>query len=116
MADIKAFHAKRLHNATRPKSIEWALDEKTPTQDDPQELRNRFQAYRKALDAIISPKGKGGGKASGRGAGHKKVPADALQIFKDKCNAMGVKFEESKVGDVAQLLAAVKARADEIEE
>ena len=108
--DLKTFKVQRLHQARTCKSVEWALDEKLPTDENTPALRHKLQAYRKALDNILGLKVKGGAR------GKKKVPTNILNIFKEKSSGMGVKFEEGKIGDIAQMLAAVKARATEQEE
>ncbi|CAK0875590.1 unnamed protein product, partial [Prorocentrum cordatum] len=107
LEDLNDFHAQRLHQSRGLKPIEWALDEKTPREDDPPALRHRPQGHRKAMGEIIGQKTKGGK------GGKKKLPANILTVFKEKVDNLGLEFDGSKIGSPRQqprmaLLAAAR--------
>ncbi|CAK0864407.1 unnamed protein product [Prorocentrum cordatum] len=97
--DIKKFKPDRMHQARNTKTIDWAMGEAVPTEDSPASDRQRFAVYRKALDAIVAPKGRS-----------KKPDPKALAVFKDKASELGVRFDEKRLGDLSQLLAAIMAK------
>ncbi|CAK0858692.1 unnamed protein product [Prorocentrum cordatum] len=97
--DIKKFKPDRMHQARNTKTIDWAMDEAVPTEDSPASDRQRFAVYRKALDAIVAPKGRS-----------KKPDPKVLAVFKDKASELGVRFDEKRFGDLSQLLAAIMAK------
>jgi len=44
------------------------------------------------------------------------MQADVLKVFKEKCEELGIQFNETRLGDIAKLFAVVKARMDKLDD
>ncbi|CAK0830790.1 unnamed protein product [Prorocentrum cordatum] len=108
LGDLQNYSFTKLHDARQPKSLDWALEDTDVTSDDTQEPRNKFKAYHTALKAL-APKSTGGRtKTPGR------ANQQASAAFKKAVETMGAKFDATRLTDVVKLVAAVRARSDEL--
>ena len=94
------------------------MDEKGLDERDDKSTQLRCTKYKLALDklSVSAPGSKAAGKG-GKGSKGKKGqgPTEVVNLFKEKCDAMGVQFHESRLGDIAQLLAFIRARMGELD-
>ena len=103
--ELKDFDLQKLHEASKPKSIEWALDQYGFDEDvDGIHMKDKFDSYDKALGALVKPTPiKGRGRAG-------PTPSAVLSAFKAHCNNMGIKFDERRLSDLVSLVSAIQAR------
>ena len=74
VAELKAFCPERLHAAQKPKSLDWALDEKGSLDEFGPKTKVRPAKYKQALEKLLSPlvvgkKSRGKNRGKG-GKGH----------------------------------------------
>ena len=110
--ELQQMSFSKLHTASVPKSIQWAVDNETIEPDIEPDLHGTFRKYLQALEALIPSVGKAGGKTAAKKGKPAPPPKPILDAFKKHCTSLGVKFEEDKTFDIINLLAAVKAKAD----
>jgi hypothetical protein len=123
MQELRDFHPDKLHDGSKIRTLDWALDDKGPDDNDGANTKARFSQYLVALEKLLlldsggkaSSKGGKSGSGKGRGKGGKNPPAAVINVFKSKCDSMGFHFDQSRNGDVAKLLAVVRARMDQLD-
>ena len=107
LEDLRNYSFEKLHAGRAPRSIDWALEGRGISQDDTPSARSKYKSYLAALKALI-PKTKG--KCKG-----KSQSQDANAAFEKATKALGIKFDASRLSDIAQLVAAIRARMEEQE-
>ena len=114
VAELQAFHPGKLHETGKIRTLDWALDEKVIDESDGLNTKARYNKYKIALEKLLTkavPKK----PAKGKGKTGPSYRPEVLKEFKAKCEEMGIKFVETRMADIAQLLAVVKARVDQLD-
>jgi hypothetical protein len=101
IADLKKLRPKPLHSGRASKTLDWAIDQFTMDDADDTK-RQKFNAYRKALDKLCESKGKG--------KGNKGIPV--FDEFKRICDTLGVTFDPKRLGDLCKLFAVLQATGE----
>ena len=110
LGDLKQLKGKPLHSASAKKSIDWAVDQF----DCKPENKAKFVGYRKAFELLITPEKGKGKEGKGKAAG-KKISPGVVQEFERICMELGAKFDECRLGDLANLLTVLKANVEGLE-
>jgi hypothetical protein len=117
--DIRTFQPGKLHETSKVRSLDWALDEKGMNDNDGPNTRARFNKYKLALEKLLVPgeggKGAKGGPKGSKGGKTKGKDQATLLVFQNKCEEMGVQFNEVRLNDIATLSAVLKARMDQLD-
>ncbi|CAK0858357.1 unnamed protein product [Prorocentrum cordatum] len=89
LEDLKNYSFDRLHDRSGTRTLDWALEDRAVTAEDPATLRKKFESYHAAFKTLaLKAKGTGKGKAKSKEAG---------DVFKRISEALGVKFDATRV-------------------
>ena len=113
LEDLRNYAFDKLHSGRAPRSLEWALEDRGISQDDSQAVRTKHKAYLAALKALI-PKPPKDVKPKDKPK-LKQQTQETNAAFEKATQALGVKFDAARLPDIAQLVAAIRARVDELE-
>ena len=87
LAELIAFAIERIERAQKSRSLDWAVEDRS-IEEAPAKTNARAATVKLAFEKLLLPSSSAN-KNKGRRKGGKSQSADALEVFKTKCDQLG---------------------------